>query len=259
MDSHVGIKSAGVLEENENIMKYSKVSIGRFLERPNRFIARVELDGEMLVCHVKNTGRCRELLIPGAQVALAKAENPARKTAYDLIAAYKGRWINMDSQAPNQVFAEWARKAGFPPGLTELRPEVKWGASRFDFAFSSGNRRGLIEIKGVTLEENAVARFPDAPTQRGARHLRELAQAAATGLETWAVFVVQMAGMRYVTPNRRTDPDFARALEEAAAAGVRILALECRVAPDTLEITGEIPVQIYEGASESWDGRNIRK
>ena len=111
----------------------------------------------------------------------------------------------------------------------------------------------------MTLEENAVARFPDAPTQRGARHLRELAQAAATGLETWAVFVIQMAGMRYVTPNRQTDPDFARALEEAAAAGVRILALECRVAPDTLEITGEIPVQIYEGASESWDGRNIRK
>ena len=225
-------------------MKYSNVAIGHFLERPNRFIARVELDGQIQTCHVKNTGRCRELLVPGARVALARAENPARKTEYDLIAAEKGRWINLDSQAPNRVFAEWARATNFPPGQTQLRPEVKWGTSRFDFAFSAGERRGLIEIKGVTLEENAVARFPDAPTQRGARHLRELAQAAEEGLEAWAVFVVQMEGMRYVAPNRQTDPDFARALEAAAAAGVHVMALECRVTPDTLEITGEIPVQI---------------
>lgn len=226
-------------------MKYDAICYGIFRERPNRFIAHVEIDGVLQVCHVKNTGRCKELLIPGAKVVLQKASNPARRTAYDLIAVWKGETlINIDAQAPNVVFGEWARQNGFPPGLRMLKGEQTHGDSRFDFAFETNTGRGYIEVKGVTLERDGVARFPDAPTVRGAKHLRGLIECVREGLRAYAVFVVQMPGMRYLEPNNETDPDFAAALRDAQRAGVEIVALECRVGSDSLEITGEIPVRL---------------
>ena len=231
-------------------MIYPSVRRGQFLTRPNRFIAHVELDGAPVVCHVKNTGRCRELLVPGHTVWLAEGTNPARKTQYDLIGVEKPTPrgllpVNMDAQAPNRVFGEWAAAGGlgFLPSL--LRPETRFGDSRFDFYWEDGpERRGFWEIKGVTLEEDGVARFPDAPTLRGVKHLEELIRAREAGYETGVCFVVQMPGMRWVEPNDATHPQFGQALRRAAQAGVRVLALECRVEPDRLEITGEVPVKL---------------
>ena len=226
-------------------MKYENICRAVFLRRPNRFIACVDLDGEETVCHVKNTGRCRELLIPGAEVYVQRASKPARRTAWDLIAVRKGkRLINMDAAAPNAVFGEWLRTGGpgFVPEL--VRPECVHGDSRFDFYLEHGSRRIFAEIKGVTLEENGVVRFPDAPTERGAKHLRGLKACLAEGFEAWAVFVVQMRGVSRFEPNRKTDPAFADALAEAAAAGVRVLALDCAVTPDSLAIAGPVPVRL---------------
>jgi len=199
----------------------------------------------MVICHVKNTGRCRELLVPGARVVLEKASNPGRKTKYDLIAVWKGDMlVNMDSQAPNIAFKEWAECSLFPEGLTLLRPETRHGDSRFDFYYKTDAEEGFIEVKGVTLEDGGVVRFPDAPTQRGAKHLRGLIQCMREGYGAYAVFVVQMPGMKYFTPNEATDPDFAAALREAAA-GVKVIALECDVEPGEMHIIGEIPVKLY--------------
>ena len=231
-------------------MIYLSVRRGQFLTRPNRFIAHVELDGAPVVCHVKNTGRCRELLVPGHTVWLAEGDSPARKTQYDLIGVEKPTPrgllpVNMDAQAPNRVFGEWAAAGGlgFLPSL--LRPETRFGDSRFDFYWEDGpERRGFWEIKGVTLEEDGVARFPDAPTLRGVKHLEELIRAREAGYETGVCFVVQMPGMRWVEPNDATHPQFGQALRRAAQAGVRVLALGCRVEPDQLEITGDVPVKL---------------
>ena len=231
-------------------MIYPSVRRGQFLTRPNRFIAHVELDGAPVVCHVKNTGRCRELLVPGHTVWLAEGDSPARKTKYDLIGVEKPTPrgllpVNMDAQAPNRVFGEWAAGGGlgFLPSL--LRPETRFGDSRFDFYWKNGpERRGFWEIKGVTLEEDGVARFPDAPTLRGVKHLVELIRAREAGYETGVCFVVQMPGMRWVEPNDATHPQFGQALRRAAQAGVRVLALGCRVEPDRLEITGDVPVKL---------------
>ena len=227
-------------------MKYEHIVPAVFLSRPNRFIARVELDGREETVHVKNTGRCRELLIPGRTVWLEKSANPARKTGYDLVAVDKdGLLINMDAQAPNRVFGEWAAAGGlgFCPSL--LRAETRFGDSRFDFYWEDGpDRRGFWEIKGVTLEEDGVARFPDAPTLRGVKHLEELIRAREAGYEAGVCFVVQMPGMRRVEPNDATHPQFGQALRRAAEAGVQVLALECRVEPDRLEIAGEVPVKL---------------
>lgn len=226
-------------------MKYARVVEGIFAARPNRFIALVLINGAETVCHVKNTGRCRELLVPGTRVVLCAADNPARRTKYDLVAVWKGdTLINMDSQAPNAVFGEWARETGFPGGLMELRAETVYGDSRFDFYYKSKNGDGFIEVKGVTLETDGIARFPDAPTARGVKHLCGLARCAEEGYGAYAVFVVQMAGMRYFTPNEATDPGFAAALRQAAAAGVKVLALECAVERDGMRITGEIDVRL---------------
>jgi len=226
-------------------MKYNDVCIGTFIARPNRFIAHVMLDGELVVCHVKNTGRCRELLVPGAKVVLEKAKNPERKTRYDLIAVWKGDMlVNMDSQAPNIAFGEWAKCSGFIEELIELRPETTHGDSRFDYYYNSRNSSGFIEVKGVTLENDGVVCFPDAPTIRGAKHLRGLISCLDEGYGAYAVFVVQMSGMKYFTPNAETDPEFARALHDAYEAGVKIIALECSVTPDTMIITGELPVKL---------------
>ncbi len=216
-------------------MRYEKIRPAVFLARPNRFIAHVELEGKLVVAHVKNTGRCRELLLPGAKVYLQEADSRTRKTKFDLIAVEKGeRLINMDAQAPNQVFAEWARSGAFVPGLTLLRGEKTWGSSRFDFYFESGERRGFVEVKGVTLEEGGAAFFPDAPTERGVKHLGELMACREAGYETYLCFVIQMEGIRHFSPNDRTHPAFGEALRRAAAAGVGLLAYDCRVTPDSL-------------------------
>ena len=226
-------------------MRYENVCEGRFLLRPNRFIAHVEVAGRTEICHVKNTGRCRELLVPGASVYLERSSNPARKTRYDLIAVRKGPLlINMDAQAPNRVFGEWAAAGGFLPGLTAIRPEFTWEDSRFDFRLEDGDGPVFVEVKGVTLEEDGEARFPDAPTERGAKHLRGLLRASEQGLRAAVCFVIQMKGPRVFRPNDRTDPAFGRALREAATAGVQVLAVDCRVAPDALTIDGPVPVDL---------------
>ena len=228
-------------------MKYPNIHLGRFLRRPNRVIAHVELEGQEVVCHVKNTGRCRELLVPGAAVWLCKSDNPARKTAYDLVAVQKGDLlINMDSAAPNAVFGEFARAGKFLPDTEGVKSEVRYGASRFDFCITAGGQTHYVEVKGVTLEEAGVVRFPDAPTERGVRHLRELMDAKAAGYGAHAVFVIQMERARYFTPNERTHPAFAVALREAAEAGVQVHAYTCRVTPDGMEMAEPVPVVLEE-------------
>ena len=225
-------------------MRYSAVKQGRFLSRPNRFIAHVEMDGKTEICHVKNTGRCRELLIPGARVWCAEAENPNRKTAYDLIAVEKGPdLVNMDSQAPNQAVGEWLRNGGLGNAQVVL-PEQRFHDSRFDFYLERDGKPMFLEVKGVTLEENGVCRFPDAPTQRGARHLRELTLAREQGYDAAVLFVIQMAPVRYLTPNDGTDPEFGKALREAAAKGVAVLAVDCVVTPDTMTIGNPVAVHL---------------
>ncbi len=228
-------------------MKYPNIISGRFLRRPNRFIAHVELEGQEVVCHVKNTGRCRELLVPGATVWLCKSGNPARKTAYDLVAVEKGDMlINMDSAAPNAVFGEFATAGKFLPETELVRREVRYGASRFDFCITAGGLAHYVEVKGVTLEESGVVRFPDAPTERGERHLRELIAAKKAGFGAHVVFVIQMEQAGYFAPNVKTHPAFGVALREAAEAGVGIRAYTCRVTPDSLELKDPVPVVLEE-------------
>ena len=223
-------------------MTYGNIKEGIFRSRPNRFIAMVEVDGVEKVCHVKNTGRCRELLTDGARVILSHADNSARKTEYDLIAVYKGeKLINIDSQAPNTVLGEWL-KAGGIGGLTLIKPERFYKNSRFDFYVESGEEKMYIEVKGVTLEDNGEARFPDAPTSRGAKHLRELTDAVENGYRACVFFVVQMMECKHFTPNDGTDPQFAAALRAAAKSGVSVRALNCEVAENGLKIHGDIPV-----------------
>lgn len=231
-------------------MHYGNICPGIFLRRPNRFIAHVEVNGVEQICHVKNTGRCRELLVPGCRVWLEESANPARKTKYDLITVEKETpdgtlLVNMDSQAPNRVFGEWAGAGNFRSGLTLLRAETAWGNSRFDFYWEDENgKKGFVEVKGVTLEQGGVVRFPDAPTLRGVKHLEELMAAKAAGHEAAVCFVVQMEGMKWVEPNDATHPEFGAALRRAAAAGVEVLALECVVTPDTLDVDHPIPVHL---------------
>ena len=224
-------------------MRYNAVEKARFLSRPNRFIAHVDLNGRTEVCHVKNTGRCRELLTPGAAVYLERSLNPARKTKYDLIAVEKGELlINMDAQAPNKVFGEWAAAGNFLPGLTLIRPEYTWEDSRFDFLLEDAKGNIFVEVKGVTLEEDGEVRFPDAPTERGVKHLRGLTRAAAQGCRAAAFFVIQMKGPARFRPNDKTHPAFGAALREAAQNGVGVYAYDCRVTPDSLELDAPVAV-----------------
>ena len=226
-------------------MRYGEVKRGRFLARPNRFVAHVELEGERVVCHVKNTGRCRELLTSGAAVYLERAENPARKTPYDLIAVEKGDLlINMDAQAPNKVFGEWAAAGRFLPGLTALRPEFTWEDSRFDFRLEDHLGPCFVEVKGVTLEQDGLALFPDAPTERGVKHLRGLRRAVERGYRAEVFFVVQMKGPRLFRPNDGTHPAFGQALREAAAAGVGVYAWDCAVTPESLTLDAPVEVAL---------------
>ena len=223
-------------------MEYGKMVPGVFLARPNRFIAHVEIDGQKEICHVKNTGRCRELLPPGAEVWCQESGNPARKTKYDLITVRKGeRLINMDSQAPNAAAREWLLAGGLGE-ISELRPETVHGDSRFDFSFTKDGKRCFLEVKGVTLENDGVCAFPDAPTERGAKHLKGLARAAGEDYGAYVLFVVQMENVRYLHPNDQTDPAFGKALREAAEAGVQILALDCKVTPGTMILNESLPV-----------------
>ena len=221
-------------------MHYKKTVRARFIERRNRFVAVVELNGREEIVHVKNTGRLRELLVPGQTVALATAANPVRKTRYDLIAAEKPGlgWVNIDSQVCNHVVQEWLEKHPAPfDGLTRIQAEYRYGNSRFDFYLEQGGRRGLMEVKGCTLELDGVGYFPDAPTERGVKHLHELTKAAGEGYDCFLAFVIAMPGIRRVLPNERTDPPFAKALREATDAGVRVLYLCCDVKADEIRIS----------------------
>ncbi len=225
-------------------MQYQENMVeGKFLRRPNRFIAHIEIGGKEEICHVKNTGRCRELLPPGAAVYCADCLSPARKTRYDLISVQKGeRLINMDSQAPNAAVKEWLLGGGL--GVIEnLRPETTFGDSRFDFSFYKDDRLCFLEVKGVTLEKDGVCAFPDAPTQRGARHLKELTRLYQAGYGAYVLFVIQMENVKYLHPNDATDPAFGQALREAADAGVTVLAYDCSVTKNSMTLRQ--PVDIH--------------
>ena len=215
---------------------------GIFLARPNRFIAHVEIGGQVQVCHVKNTGRCRELLVPGAKVWCQESSSPNRKTKYDLICVEKGsRLINMDSQAPNAAAGEWLRAGGLGP-IEDLKPEYTHGDSRYDFSFIQNGRRCFLEVKGVTLETDGVCAFPDAPTQRGVKHIQGLTRAVQEGHGAYILFVIQMADVISIHPNDATDPAFGRALREAAENGVRILAYDCAVTPETMDLRDPVDI-----------------
>ena len=224
-------------------MKYSKIVEGKFLKRPNRFIAHVEVNGQLEVVHVKNTGRCRELLTDGAIVYLEVSDNPSRKTKFDLVAVRKKNFlINMDSQAPNKVVGEWLEK-NCPWGKAKIiKPEFTHGDSRFDFYLETENEKILLEVKGVTLEKDGVVLFPDAPTERGIKHLEGLSKALHEGFHSVIFFVIQMEGVKYFTPNRETHPAFATALQKAAQAGVEVLAYDCHVEEDGFEIRQRVEV-----------------
>lgn len=211
-------------------MKYQRIVHAKFIDRPNRFIAHVELDGEVETVHVKNTGRCRELLLPGASVLLEEGTNPARKTKFDLVTVWKDGvgWINIDSQAPNKIAREWLERQDYD----YIKPEYAYGKSRIDFYMERGGEKYLMEVKGCTLEIDGIGFFPDAPTERGVKHLRELAGAVADGYHAAVAWVVQMDGITEVRPNVETHPEFGVALDEARAAGVKVIIIPCHVSED---------------------------
>ncbi len=233
-------------------MQYPNITKATFCSRENRFVATVSLDGREEKVHVKNTGRCRELLVPGATVYLVHSEAETRKYAYDLVAVEKEHLlINMDSQAPNQVFRSWLTDGNLKKEITFVKPEYQYGNSRIDFYFECGQERHLVEVKGVTLEQDGLCRFPDAPTERGVKHLEELIHAVQEGYQAWICFVVQMDGMTLFRPNWETDPKFAKTLQAASEAGVQIRALGCCVTPDSMQICYEIPVDLSAGRKEA--------
>ena len=235
-----------MLTKKEGVISvhYPNMVLGIFLSRPNRFIAKIIIDGTEETVHVKNTGRCRELLPAGAEVWCQKSDNPNRKTKYDLITVRKGeRLINMDSQAPNIAVGEWLRSGGLGDA-ENIKAETTHGDSRFDFSFTLNGNPSFLEVMGVTLENDGVCAFPDAPTERGAKHLRGLTKAAKEGYGAYVLFVIQMADVQYIHPNDATDPNFGAALREAAANGVQILAMDCAVTEDTMVIRNPVPVKL---------------
>lgn len=228
-------------------MKYEKMHQATFLSRPNRFVAHCLLDGQEVVAHVKNTGRCKELLVPGTDVWLQHMPGENRKTAWDLISVRKGeRIINMDAVAPNQAFEEFVRAGHFGGEWDVVRRECTHGDSRFDFYLEAGERKAFVEVKGVTLETDGVVRFPDAPTERGIKHLHGLMRCVREGYEAYAVFVIQMDGVKYFAPNRATHAAFADALAEAARAGVHVLAYDCHITPETMLVNAPVEVRLTE-------------
>ena len=234
-------------------MKYRNVVEAKFLARPNRFIAYVEIDGNKEVVHVKNTGRCKELLVPGCRVYLSVAENPERKTKYDLIAVEKqlgkknsSLLINMDSQVPNTVTEEWLKKGGLFSKKAVIKREYTYGKSRFDFYIEDGNSKAFLEVKGCTLEEDGVARFPDAPTERGVKHIQELQKSLEEGYEAYILFVIQMKKIKLFKPNDVTHKAFGDALRAADKAGVKILAYDCVITPDSIKIDKPVKIDLKE-------------
>ncbi len=226
-------------------MLYKNIQQAVFLERPNRFIAICSIDGERVVCHVKNTGRCRELLVPGCTVYVEPSQNRQRKTPYDLVSVMKGgRLFNIDAQAPNKVFHEWLCGGGLFKDITLIRPETVYHNSRLDFYVEHGERRAFIEVKGVTLEEEGVLLFPDAPTERGVKHIHELCKAKAEGYDAYIAFVIQTEHADIFMPNRKTHPAFAEALALAEQKGVRILCVNCHTTPDSLSIWKSVPFDL---------------
>lgn len=227
-------------------MKYSKTVRAKFISRPNRFIAYADLNGKQVVCHVKNTGRCKELLTEGCDVILECADmekNPARKTDYDLIAVYKGELlINMDSQSPNKAAFEFIPQLF--ENVTLIKPETVYGDSRFDFYIEAGGRRIFMEVKGCTLENEGVCKFPDAPTERGVKHLNELIRCMSEGYEAYILFVIQMERALYFTPNSETHPEFAEALKNAAHSGVKLLAYSCNVDEDSMTLRSPVEIRL---------------
>lgn len=226
-------------------MRYDNIHKGKFLSRPNRFIANVEIDGKAEVCHVKNTGRCKELLIEGCTVWLEHSDSESRKTAFDLVAVEKGdRLINMDSQAPNKAVGEWLReKNPFGEGFS-VYPEKKYGNSRFDFYLESHDRKIFMEVKGCTLEKDGVVLFPDAPTLRGVKHIEELSHCLDEGYESYIMILVQMSDVKYFTPNYDTHPEFGEALEKASQKGVKILCYDCNVTHDSMTVGKPVKVKL---------------
>lgn len=228
-------------------MLYSNIQQGYFLSRPNRFIAHVDINGIIEICHVKNTGRCRELLTKRAVVYVQQHDDSKRKTKYSLIAVRKGNLlINMDSQAPNKAVAEWLTEKQPFGEIKVLKPECRHGNSRFDFYLETEKRKIFIEVKGVTLENDGIAMFPDAPTARGVKHLQELTDCLQQGYEAAAIFVIQFTGAKLFVPNYATHPEFAQALRAAQSAGVQVMALECTVTPESMYIGKSVPLQLTE-------------
>lgn len=231
-------------------MKYKKIIPAVFVSRPNRFIAKVLIGGKEETVHVKNTGRCKELLQKGVTVYLSESDNPQRKTKYDLIAVEKWRegkenlLVNMDSQLPNTVAAEWIRKSGIFSKDAVIKREVTYGKSRFDIYIEDGNRKAFVEVKGVTLEHSGIASFPDAPTERGTKHLNELIECKRNGYEAYILFVIQMKDIHLFTPNTDHDPLFSETLRKARSEGVKIIAVDCIVKPDEVICDKEVEIQI---------------
>nr|WP_300094311.1 DNA/RNA nuclease SfsA [Sedimentibacter sp.] len=216
-------------------MKYENIRRAKFISRPNRFIANIEVDGRKEICHVKNTGRCKELLTYNADIFVQEFDSKLRKTNYDLISVYKGeRLINMDSQVPNKVFGEWVNKGSMFENIKLIRPEQKYNNSRFDFYLEADDRKIFVEVKGVTLEEDGIVMFPDAPTERGLKHLNELSSCIDEGYEAYVVFIVQMKDVKYFTPNVKTHKEFADTLIKVRKKGVNIMALDCEVKEDSI-------------------------
>ena len=229
-------------------MKYNNICEGVFWDRPNRFIAKVDIKGKIETVHVKNTGRCKEILIPGVPCYLESGQNPNRKTPYDLVAAKKGdRLINIDSQVVNKVFMEFLQEGRLFKNITLIKPETAYGKSRFDFYIERGRKKAFIEVKGVTLERDGVMSFPDAPTERGTKHVRELIEARKVGYDAYIVFVVQTEKVLYFTPNYETDPLFSQSLIMAKEAGVKILAFDCFVNPEEIRILNKVKVRLKRG------------
>lgn len=216
-------------------MIYKNIKKAQFLSRPNRFIAHIDIDGKTEICHVKNTGRCKELLTENATVFVQESNNPSRKTKFDLIAVLKGeRLINMDSQIPNKVFAEWAKTSRFFGDITLLKAEKTFENSRFDFYIETEKDKAFVEVKGVTLEQDGVVLFPDAPTERGVKHINELCRCIEAGYKAYIFFIIQMDNVKYFTPNRTTHAAFADALKAAAEKGVGVYALDCKVGENSI-------------------------
>lgn len=216
-------------------MKYDNIKRAKFISRPNRFIANIEIDGKNELCHVKNTGRCKELLVEGASIYVEEHDNPNRKTKYSLISVYKGnRLINIDSQVPNKVFHEWLLKGNLFENISLIKAECKYNNSRFDFYIEADNRKIFVEVKGVTLEEDSIVMFPDAPTERGLKHLNELSDSLDEGYEAYVCFVIQMKDVEHFTPNYKTHREFGDTLKEINNKGVNLIALDCQVTKDTI-------------------------